>query len=462
LTLSIRGRLTLWYTAVLSLALAATLAAFYLLHSRRLRSQFDAELFRAGSLVARLMAIELDEAPALPEAARDALEDIEMPGRSLAVFDAEGRLLAGGWPDGKVGRATELEAEGRLAATVSTPSGAERRYQGRHRHGETIFQVGVTESLAALDRDLSGVRQALLGSFVFALVLAAGGGYWISRAALRPVALLAGQAEGITDRTPGRRLVPPHPEDELGALARAFNDLLARLEAALAQQRQFMADASHELRTPVSVARTAIEVTLGRGGRPAHEYQESLGIVAEQMRRLTRIVDDMFTLARADADGLPLARAPLYLDELVADCVKEARLLADAKGVGLEWGGPDDVEVDADEPRLRQALMNVLDNAIRHTLAGGKVSVTVECRPEAVSVAVSDGGPGIPAGDEERVFERFVRLHPSRQEGEGAGLGLPIARSIVEAHGGTLVLERTDASGSRFVVRLPRGSSASS
>ncbi|HET9315999.1 MAG TPA: HAMP domain-containing sensor histidine kinase, partial [Vicinamibacteria bacterium] len=265
---------------------------------------------------------------------------------------------------------------------------------------------------------------------------------------------MADEAARITDRTPGRRLTARHPRDELGTLARAFNDLLGRLESALAQQRQFMADASHELRTPVSIARTAIEVVGSRTGRPESEYVDALGVVAQQMRRLSRIVDDLFTLARADASGLPVVRAPLYLDELVADCVKEARVLAAAKPVALDWSGPADLEIDGDERLLRQMLMNLLHNAVRYTAPTGSARVEIAASDGAVEVDVTDTGAGIPEADRERIFERFVRLDPARA-GEGAGLGLPIARAIAEAHGGTLALRRSDASGSVFRVRLP-------
>jgi signal transduction histidine kinase len=294
----------------------------------------------------------------------------------------------------------------------------------------------------------------LLGSFLFALLLAVVGGWAIARAALQPVTLMAAQARRITDRTPGFRLSSPNPKDELGLLAKAFNDLLARLESALSQQRQFMADASHELRTPVSIARTALEVTLSRSGRPEEEYRDSLGVVAGQMRRLSRIVEDMFTLARADASGLPLERRPIYLDELVADCVKEAKVLAAPKGVALDCQGPGDLEVHGDERLLRHMLINLLDNAIHYTPSGGWVRVDHATRADAVEVSVTDSGEGIPEAERERIFQRFVQADASRS-GNGAGLGLPIARAIAEAHGGTLVLAGSDASGSCFLVRLP-------
>lgn len=455
MSLSIRARLTLWYTTVLSLVLAATAAGLYLVHSRSLMARVDAELANAGSLAARVLPADLDEGLDLGEAARDALEDLEMPGRSLAIFDAAGEPLSGRWEGLPRGSAEALGERGHAALTVETPQGPFRLYRARHRHGETTYQVGAAESLAPVHRELSGLRRTLLGSVLFALLLAVSGGWWIARAALRPVGLMAAEARRITDRTPGLRLTSPNPKDELGLLAKAFNDLLARLESALSQQRQFMADASHALRTPVSIARTAIEVTLGRNQRSEEEYRDSLGVVAKQMRKLSRLVEDLFTLARADAAGLSLEQGPLYLDELVADCVNETRVLAEPKGVGLDWSGPRDLEIQGDERLLRQMLVNLIDNAIRHTPSGGSVRVDVGAGQDAVKVFVTDSGEGIPEEDRERVFHRFVRLNASRRHFENGGLGLPIARAIAEAHGGTLVLARSDVSGSTFLVRLP-------
>jgi heavy metal sensor kinase len=453
-SLSIRARLTLWYTTVLSVVLAVSGAALYVVHSRSRLARLDEELARAGALLARIVPSDLEEGLDLSEAARSALEDVEMPGRTLAIFDANGVPLSSRWEALPQAAAAVLGERGQANETLETPAGAFRLYRARHEYRDTSYQVGVAESLAPVLDELARLRHALLGSFLFALLLAVVGGWAIARAALQPVTLMAAQARRITDRTPGFRLSSPNPKDELGLLAKAFNDLLARLESALSQQRQFMADASHELRTPVSIARTALEVTLSRSGRPEEEYRDSLGVVAGQMRRLSRIVEDMFTLARADASGLPLERRPIYLDELVADCVKEAKVLAAPKGVALECQGPGDLEVHGDERLLRHMLINLLDNAIHYTPSGGWVRVDHATRADAVEVSVTDSGEGIPEMERERIFQRFVQADAARS-GNGAGLGLPIARAIAEAHGGTLVLDRSDASGSRFLVRLP-------
>ena len=454
MSLTIRARLTLWYTAVLSLVLAASAAASYAVYVRSRLAQIDQELARTDALVARIMDTELEQGLALDAAAFDTLEDLEVPGRALAVFAPDGTRLSGRWAGLPDARAAGLREASYAVLSVATGAGRFRLRWARHPRGEPLYLVGVAESLSSLERELGGLRRALLGGVVSALLLAAGGGFWLARGALRPVALMAEESRRITDRTPGSRLTAPRSRDELSVLAEAFNDLLGRLERALAQQRQFMADASHELRTPVSVARTAIEVSLARSGRIEAEYRDSLGVVGEQMRRLSRLVEDMFTLARADVAPLPLEAERLYLDELVAGCVREARLLGADKGVGLAWSGPQDLEVDGDERRLRQMLMNLLGNAVRHTPPGGSVEVELAAHAGGVEISVSDSGGGVPEAERERIFERFVRLDASRGS-DGAGLGLPIARVIAEAHGGSLALARSGASGSTFLVRLP-------
>jgi len=235
----------------------------------------------------------------------------------------------------------------------------------------------------------------------------------------------------------------------------AFNGVLDRLSASVGVQRRFMTDASHELRTPVSVARTAAQVTLAAPSRSEAEYREALGIVASQTERLTRVVDDMFLLALADVDGRALARHYLYFDEVVAECVQAATVLAAERGMTIALETPEGVQMRGDDELLRRMVMNLLDNAVRYSPDGSAIVVTVDVTPGQVTLTVEDTGAGIPETKRDRVFERFVRLETARPT-SGGGLGLPIARWIAEQHGGSLWLESSDR-GSRFVATLSAG-----
>jgi heavy metal sensor kinase len=287
----------------------------------------------------------------------------------------------------------------------------------------------------------------------FVMAIAAAGGWWLGRRGLRPLRVMADQARSITARTPESRLVVSGAGRELDAVAASFNHVLDRLGSALVTQRRFMADASHELRTPVSIMRTAADVTLGQPRRDEAEYRDALQAVAQQSSRLARLVDDMLVLARADAGGYPVLRAEVDLDAIVSDSVRELAPRAAAKDIRVTTR-LEPVSVTADEALLRRLLGNLLSNALTYTPRGGTVAVTMVSRPGVVSIHVADTGPGIPAGDRERVFERFVRLDPARSEG-GAGLGLAIARWAAEVHGGQVELLRSDSAGSVFSATLP-------
>jgi heavy metal sensor kinase len=441
--MTIRTRLTLWYTAVLMAVLVLFGVWVYVGESRLRIANLDLELARAAKSVATAVGAEMEEGSELADAAPEAYKDFVAVGRVVSIRDAHGARLAGGG-----GRLPEIPASGRQPESVATLRGQGqdwRVYARRDRHGDVAYEV-----IVAI------LRRTLLVGIPLALALAAAGGWWIARRALHPVGLMVAQAGRITGHAAGYRLQVPHPHDELGVLARAFNELLDRMEGVLRGQRQFMADASHELRTPVSIARTTAEVTLTRPTRSEQEYRDALAVVAGQTARLARIVHDMMILARADAGGLTLERADLYLDELVSACVGEAALLARESRIEVRARPAPETALRGDERLLRQMLMNLLDNAIRHTPAGGQVDAAVHAAAGHVEISVVDTGGGVPISERDRIFERFVRLDPSRQRPGGAGLGLPIARCIAEAHGGTLTLAESTPAGSRFLVSLPR------
>jgi two-component system, OmpR family, sensor kinase len=261
------------------------------------------------------------------------------------------------------------------------------------------------------------------------------------------------------------RLPIPHARDEIGRLALTFNDLLSRLQTTFQKERQFMADAAHELRTPLYVVRTAVDVTLKQARRSEAEYREALQMVSQQERRLTCIVEDLFLLGCAADGGCRLQTSDFYLDELIQDTVKVIGVLAREKGVAIETVVIPGTCFHGDEALLRQMLLNLLDNAVKYIPSGAKIIVTLQVIETAVWIEVADNGPGIPSKMQDHIFERFyrgdqARSHRDKGMGAGAGLGLPIARWIAEAHGGTIVLSRSDSQGSLFSITLPRTNSS--
>ena len=214
-----------------------------------------------------------------------------------------------------------------------------------------------------------------------------------------------------------------------------------------------MADASHELRTPISILRTAADVTLSRPVRDEAEYREALSAVSQQASRLTRLVDDMLVLARADGGGYPVVVAPVNLTTLVSECVRELRPPADDNAITVRTS-LEAVTLQGDDTLLRRMFSNLFGNALKYTPRGGSIDVSLTKADGEVVLRVADTGPGIPAEDRERVFERFVRLDPARGAG-GAGLGLAIARWVAEAHSGRLQVVSGGSSGSVFAVSFP-------
>jgi signal transduction histidine kinase len=260
-----------------------------------------------------------------------------------------------------------------------------------------------------------------------------------------------------------RERLPVSGGEELAGLARVVNDLLARLEDSFARQRRFMADASHELRTPTAVLRTEADVILAQQHRSEEEYRASLAVIRDAASRLARIVDDLFALARVDAENVSTRRERVYVEELVDDAVRMVRPLGDARAVRVNLHEAVEAPVDADADLLGRLLINLLDNAIKYSPDGGVVEVRMQRRDGLVDVGVIDQGRGIPEEDRERVFQRFVRLADDdgaapEQAGvsrSGVGLGLAIARRIAEAHGGSLVVVDSTPGRTEFRLTLP-------
>lgn len=454
---SIRTRLTLWYSAVMVVALTVFSVGVLWLHARWGGAQFDSELASLGAEVSRVMQEELAESGNLQKAVSETRSSMDVPGRATAILDLSGSPIAAHWHGFRYD-VTTLAADTlpQSRFTTLSESGTAWRVLMRRESSPTGgYVILVAGTLDQLERQQFLLFRVLLVATPLIVLVTAAVSWWVASSALRPVTIMAAQAEAVTGRSADWRLNAPAVEDELGQLARAFNRLLDRLGMALRMQRQFMADASHELRTPVSVIQTAAEVTLERREREDWEYREALTIVNEQSTRLSRMVEDMLVLARADAGGYRLTRRPLYVDEIVAECVRAVSVVAATRDVQLVTALQLDVSVNADDGLLRRLVTNLLDNAVQHTPPGGSVTVAVKGDAASATITVSDTGSGIPPADRERVFERFVRLDPARSATSGAGLGLPIARWIAEQHGGTLTVEQTAVGGCLFVARLP-------
>jgi heavy metal sensor kinase len=453
-TLTIRTRLTLWYTLVMLATLAGSGTVLSIVHLRLGLNRLDRGL--EGNLVTARIGIdhELDEGLDIRQGAADSLAELELPGSGVAILDAQGAVLgtrASGVPTPRDGTLRDAGSE---PISMGIDGHAVRMRAAPHARRGYAFRLVVWTSLAPFDAERATVMRTLWLAMPVGLLLGAVGGWLIGWRLLAPLSRMVRQANAIDDRRLDARLTVPGTGDEVSALATAFNNLLERLAMAFQAQRRFMADASHQLRTPLSIARTAAQVTLAKPDRSVAEYCESLGTVAQQTQRLTRMVDDMFELALADLDARPLQLEEVYLDEIVSECVSSARLLADDRAVTLAARTPADVQMQADQSLLRQMILNLVENAVRHTPVGGSVEVAVEAHADCAQIAVSDTGPGVPESDRERIFERFVRLDATGGDG-GGGLGLPIARWVAQLHHGTLALESTGPNGSRFVAVLP-------
>jgi heavy metal sensor kinase len=270
-----------------------------------------------------------------------------------------------------------------------------------------------------------------------------------------------------------QRLEGEEADDELGRLARTLNEMLARLEAAFAQVRRFSADASHELRTPLTVLKGEIEVAL-RSPRDSGEYQRVLASALEEVESMTRLVDDLLLLSRADAGALRWGAEPVELDRLVEEVAKEGEILGRGKQVRVKIQGLEPLIVQGDGQRLKQLLRNLVDNGVKYTPPGGQVSLALRAVKRETSnvkrmgseigqaggdlaeITVQDSGIGIPPEALPRIFERFYRVDPARsREAGGAGLGLCIARTIAEAHGGRIEVQSIPGAGSTFTIVLP-------
>ncbi len=465
---SVRVRLTSWYVTVLALVLVAFSIVVYALLAQSLYDRLDSALRGEVRALATALERHVSEGKTESEAALAAQEERFVSRQATAIFDSTGQVIAE--KPTRSGKHARLPALNLLqgddtyfySILEEEDGGRDGRRIAVKRIPSTSISkehiLAVSQPLDRVAEELLSMRRILFIAVPLALALAGLGGWFLTRRTLAPVVAMSERARRITAESLEERLPVVNPRDELGQLATTFNELLTRLETSFDQQLRFMADASHELRTPLSVMRTATDVTLRRERREEAEYRDAFQIVSEQTHRLTRIVEDMFTLARADAGSRTLEESDFYLDELIEETARAASVLGESKGVRLDVNQAMEMLCHGDEGLLRQMIMNLLGNAIKHTPSGGVVGISLDRRNGQYEIRVSDTGTGIPVEAQPHIFERFYRADKSRSratDGGGAGLGLAIARWIAEAHKGQVELEHSDETGSVFVASVP-------
>jgi two-component system OmpR family sensor kinase len=314
-------------------------------------------------------------------------------------------------------------------------------------------QVGIS-----LENMYSTLRRfVLIMAMVFplGLLLAGGGGWLLARRALSPVDHMTRAAQRISGEHLTERLLETGTGDELDRLAKTLNEMLTRLDESFRQVRQFSADASHELQTPLTILKGEIEVAL-RSERTPEDYQQVLTSSLEEIERISRLVEGLLLLARADSGVLRMAHQPVALHELVAEVAAQMQKMANKQGVTLHLEDLAPVTISGDREQLQRLLLNLIDNAIKYTPAGGSVTLALRNEDNQDLIDVTDTGIGLSEAEQAQIFTRFYRAAAARsQGGGGAGLGLCLAQSIAEAHGGKIQVRSNPGQGSTFTVALP-------
>lgn len=474
--MNIHLRLTLWYTAILCLILAIFSAAVYIGLTRSLLATLDNQLQReVGEIIGNMKL----ESKAEGEKADDDREkddskqageiEIELKyipeeGVFWRVLDAQGRpLIDPGYFEGASFDPAVITAGHTQFEYASLANNTPIRLYTApfviEQQGAGVVQVA--ESYRHIQEVQRQLLLLLAFGIPFILLAASLGGWFLAANALAPIDRITRAARQISADDLHQRLNLKLPNDEVGRLAATFDQMLARLEDAFERQKRFIADASHEMRTPLTILKGDVEVALNRP-RSAAEYRETLEMVNQTTDRLAALVEELFLLARAENQQFPLQLECFNLSELLAKEVANLRPRAVKKNIALRLDAPDRLPIEADRAKVARLLINLLDNAIKYSNAGDAIDVTAGIHNGQVRIAVADTGPGIPAEHLPRLFERFYRVDKARSRltaevdgSSGAGLGLSITDWLAKVHGGHIEVTSRVGEGTTFIVWLP-------
>jgi len=460
---SLRARLALWHAALLALTLAALAGLTLLILRGFLTSRADASLLEYADQTARGIAMELYQASLEPGTRPRFLNrDLQEWGRQIQVVDHLGNVVekSAGLADHPLPADLNTRVEGRKGPYFET-----RHDLGEHpvrvvtvpvvMGGDVPYLVQAAASLEGIEEalDRAGITLALLTPSVFVVALL--GGWLLVGRSLRTVDAITRTALEIEHTNLDRRIDAPAAGDELSRLASAFNEMIARLDRSFRQVQQFSANASHELKTPLTSIRGEAEVALMSDLTP-EEHRRVLRSIVDEVERMSAIVENLLLLARADADQIQIRRETLALEELVLSTYEQMEGIARRKGVALDMGSLEEARVEGDPLWLGQVLLNLVANAVKYTPEGGSVAISLAVEGGEARVAVADTGPGIPAEHLPHLFDRFYRVDSGRsRDAGGVGLGLNIAKWAAEKHGGRIQVQSEVGRGSTFTLVLP-------
>jgi two-component system OmpR family sensor kinase len=465
---SIRTRLTLWYSSLLTLTLLVLASTAYGLLTYSLSHDLDVAL--KGVAKAMAESVQSGTTRLFPS-------DIDRVFQEFFGFSPLERYFEILDPTGRGGTRGSSDQSGKLSLSPEAlKNAAEGRptfetVVGTDNYPVRVLTVPVQEgghvtSLIQVGMSLKGMyttrrRFLLIMAAVLPLgILMAGGvGWLLARRAFKPVDQMTEAAHRIGAKHLAERLEEPGTGDELDRLAKTLNQMLGRLDAAFHQIRQFSADASHELQTPLTILKGQLEVAL-RSVRSPEEYQRILKSSLEETDRIAHLVDGLLLLARADAGVLKMDRRPVDLTQLIEEVCEQAKVLAEVNEVVLRLGRVEPLLVQGDQERLRRLLLNLVDNGIKFTPRGGQITISLRVDSSTASIVVSDTGVGLSLEEQGKVFQPFYRAEGGHTENkQGVGLGLSIVRSIAEAHGWRIQLESTPGLGSQFTLLIPLSAS---
>ena len=451
---SLRTRLLLTYLAIIAVVLGVVAVALAVLIIRN--PAIYRRVYTRQALALQIARRRLEGSPANAAALawREAARIAEVLQARALVLSPEGKVLRDTAPTGPALPFPPLRGKDIVHGRVRAADGSLWAYSALRLHGGIWLVVSepLPRPLAMLWRNRQDWLVPLAEAAVLALLLALVLAWWLSRWVAQPLYRTAEAARALADGH--YQPVPEAGPQEARLLARTFNEMARRVEASQRSQREFVANVSHELKTPLTSIQGFAQAIVDGTADDPERVRTAAQVIADEAARMHRLVLTLLDLARLDAGTADLRRETVALRPLLENLLLHFRPQAEAAGVRLVLEAPADLTVTGDGDRLAQVFTNLLDNALKHTPRGGKVSVQARRTPEGVEVSVRDTGEGIPPEAQKRIFERFYRGDQARSGGS-AGLGLAIAREIVRAHGGTITVHSTPGKGSVFVVKLP-------